>query len=158
MKAQREKQAARQAAKPAAGDMRSAFDSTLTELKTLLSVEPQAAPAEGDSLLADADCHGGSMPHTHAEGGSTLDDEECVGGSMAHSHAEGQSRAEQHKRRQKPRNGKADRLTRAQRSKGAQKEHHGKHDENDDIPLSHDRPICVSDIIPQQNTSIILSQ
>ena len=98
MKALREKQAARQAAKPAAGDMRSAFDSTLTELKTLLSVEPQAAPAEGDSLLADADCHGGSMPHTHAEGGSTLDDEECVGGSMAHSHAEGQSRAEQRRR------------------------------------------------------------
>ena len=97
MKTLREKQAARQAGRPA-GDVKAALDTTLTELKTLLTVEPQAAPAEGDSLLADADCHGGSMPHTHAEGGSTLDDEECVGGSMAHSHAEGQSRAEQRRR------------------------------------------------------------
>ena len=97
MKALREKQAARRAGQPVA-DVKAAFDSTLTELKTLLTVEPQAAPTEGDSLLADADCHGGSMPHDHAEGGSTLEDEECVGGSMVHSHAEGQSRAEQRRR------------------------------------------------------------
>ena len=44
-------------------------------------------------MLADEDCHGGSMPHAHTEGHSELADEECFGGSMAHGHSEGVSRA-----------------------------------------------------------------
>lgn len=74
-----------------------AFESSLTELKELLSVA-QVSPSEGESMLDDADCHGGSMPHTHAEGDSALEDEECVGGSMAHAHTQGESRAAQRRR------------------------------------------------------------
>ena len=73
------------------------FESTLTELRDLLVVGGKA-PAEGDSMLADEDCHGGSMPHAHTEGHSELADEECFGGSMAHGHSEGVSRAD-HARR-----------------------------------------------------------
>lgn len=53
---------------------------------------------QGASMLDDADCAGGSMPHTHAEGHSTLADEDCVGGSMEHTHTEGVSRAAQARR------------------------------------------------------------
>lgn len=48
---------------------------------------------EGESALADEDCRGGSMPHTHEEGVSALVDEDCQGGSMAHDHTEGVERA-----------------------------------------------------------------
>ena len=49
--------------------------------------------AQGKSMLADAECAGGSMEHTHAEGHSALEDEDCHGGSMEHTHTEGVSRA-----------------------------------------------------------------
>ena len=48
---------------------------------------------EGEGMLADPDCAGGSMEHTHTEGHSALADEDCGGGSMAHTHTEGVSRA-----------------------------------------------------------------
>ena len=48
---------------------------------------------EGEGMLADPDCAGGSMEHTHTEGHSALEDEDCAGGSMAHTHTEGVSRA-----------------------------------------------------------------
>ena len=48
---------------------------------------------EGEGMLADPDCAGGSMEHTHAEGHSALEDGDCAGGSMEHSHTEGVSRA-----------------------------------------------------------------
>ncbi len=77
---------------------RASFESSLNELKELLEVKLQPAPTEGDSLLADDDCHGGSMPHAHAEGDSALEDEDCIGGSMEHTHTEGVSRSEQARR------------------------------------------------------------
>jgi len=49
--------------------------------------------AQGEAMLADPDCHGGSMEHTHAEGHSALEDEDCYGGSMEHTHSEGVSRS-----------------------------------------------------------------
>ena len=49
-------------------------------------------------MLDDADCHGGSMEHTHAEGRSALEDEDCMGGSMEHTHTEGVSRVAQARR------------------------------------------------------------
>ena len=55
----------------------------------------QAATGEGAPMLADDDCHGGSMEHTHAEGNAALTDEDCAGGSMEHTHTEGVSRSEQ---------------------------------------------------------------
>ena len=61
-------------------------------------VQPAAQAAQGASMLDDAQCAGGSMPHTHDEGHSTLADEDCVGGSMAHTHTEGVSRADQARR------------------------------------------------------------
>lgn len=97
-KAARAAQAAKQArtaqaAKPAqpAGPAKEA------KLKNLRFV-PLATPAEGGAMLADEDCHGGSMAHTHAEGASSLEDEDCFGGSMEHTHTEGVSRAEQARR------------------------------------------------------------
>ena len=57
------------------------------------AVDPRAV-RQGESMLADDDCHGGSMAHTHDEGHSALADEDCVGGSMAHTHTEGVSRAD----------------------------------------------------------------
>lgn len=51
-----------------------------------------AAVRQGEAMLADDDCHGGSMEHTHTEGHSTLEDEDCYGGSMEHTHTEGVSR------------------------------------------------------------------
>ncbi len=51
-----------------------------------------AAVRQGEAMLADEDCHGGSMPHTHAEGHRALEDEDCYGGSMEHTHTEGVSR------------------------------------------------------------------
>lgn len=74
------------------------FESSLSQLKQLLNVAAQATPAEGESMLTDADCAGGSMPHDHAEGGSALADEECAGGSMPHRHTQGVSRAAQNRR------------------------------------------------------------
>lgn len=61
-------------------------------------VQPAARAAQGASMLDDAQCAGGSMPHTHDEGHSTLADEDCAGGSMAHTHTEGVSRADQARR------------------------------------------------------------
>ena len=65
------------------------------------TAEPVAEPVvnmaegarQGASMLADDECAGGSMAHTHDEGHSRLDDEDCAGGSMAHTHTEGVSRA-----------------------------------------------------------------
>ena len=74
------------------------FESSLTQLKQLLNVAAQASPAEGESMLDDPDCVGGSMPHAHLEGGSALRDEDCAGGSMPHRHTEGVSRAAQSRR------------------------------------------------------------
>ena len=94
----RQKQAARRAQQAAAsGGVSATFDSTLTELKDLLS-QAVGESHEGESLMADADCAGGSMPHTHAEGLSALSDEECAGGSMPHEHTQGERRAEQKRR------------------------------------------------------------
>ena len=92
----REQQARRAAQKPAS--VRTALDARLTELKQLAEVALADAPDEGHSLLEDADCAGGSMPHVHAEGQSGLEDEDCAGGSMAHTHTEGVSRTEQARR------------------------------------------------------------
>ena len=65
-------------------------------------VQPQVRPAaqsvQGASMLEDAECAGGSMPHAHAEGHSALADEDCAGGSMEHTHTEGVSRTAQARR------------------------------------------------------------
>ena len=53
---------------------------------------------EGEGMLADPDCAGGSMEHAHTEGHSALEDEDCAGGSMEHSHTEGVSRTAHAKR------------------------------------------------------------
>ena len=91
--AARAAQAAKQAktAKPA---VQAAQEAKLKNLRFV----PLAVPAEGNPMLDDDDCHGGSMAHTHAEGASSLEDEDCVGGSMAHTHTEGVSRTEQARR------------------------------------------------------------
>ncbi len=100
----KQKQAERAAQKAAGaepvrpGNARASFESSLNDLKELLEVALQPAPGEGESMMADADCAGGSMPHDHAEGGSALEDEECAGGSMAHHHTQGVSRAAQNRR------------------------------------------------------------
>ena len=102
LEALKQKKAERAAQKAAAPVMPSnaeeSFASSLSELKQLLNVAGQAAPAEGESMLADADCAGGSMPHDHAEGGSALEDAECAGGSMPHRHTQGVSREAQSRR------------------------------------------------------------
>ena len=74
------------------------FESSLTQLKELLDVAAQPTPVEGESMMADADCAGGSMPHDHAEGSSALKDAECAGGSMPHRHTQGVSRTAQSRR------------------------------------------------------------
>ena len=79
------------------GNAQTTFDASLTELRQRLNVAG-VAPAEGQSILDDEDCHGGSMPHAHTEGLSDLEDEECVGGSMVHTHTEGVSRTAQARR------------------------------------------------------------
>ena len=94
-KAQRAALAARQAR--AAKPEQAVQPVTEAKLKSLKFV-PLAVPAEGKAMLADDDCHGGSMAHAHDEGHSALEDEDCVGGSMAHNHTEGVSRAEQARR------------------------------------------------------------
>ena len=97
--ADRAAQKAARAAEPVMpSNARASFESSLNELKELLEVAAQPAYAEGDSMMADADCAGGSMPHDHAEGGSALQDEECAGGSMEHHHTQGVSRAAQSRR------------------------------------------------------------
>ena len=88
---------AQSGAKPPMTRAEADFEEALTQMKELLTVNPVAS-AEGASMLDDADCHGGSMPHAHTEGRSSLEDEECVGGSMAHTHTEGVSRAAQSRR------------------------------------------------------------
>lgn len=55
-------------------------------------IRPAAQSVQGASMLDDAECAGGSMPHAHAEGRGALADEDCVGGSMEHTHTEGVSR------------------------------------------------------------------
>ena len=81
------------------GDLKAAVNQWLedgmTEIKGDVKpvVQPAAQSVQGASMLEDADCAGGSMPHTHDEGRSTLADEDCAGGSMEHTHAEGVSRA-----------------------------------------------------------------
>ena len=51
------------------------------------------AVRQGEAMLADDECRGGSMEHTHAEGHSALEDKDCYGGSMEHTHTEGVSRS-----------------------------------------------------------------
>ena len=72
----------------------------MTEIKGDVKpvVQPAAQSVQGASMLEDAQCAGGSMPHVHDEGHSTLVDEDCAGGSMEHTHAEGVSRAAQARR------------------------------------------------------------
>lgn len=53
---------------------------------------------QGEPMLRDEECHGGSMAHVHTEGHSALADEDCFGGSMEHTHTEGVSRTD-HARR-----------------------------------------------------------
>lgn len=67
----------------------------MTEVKADVKppVKLAVQAAQGASMLDDAECAGGSMPHTHDEGHSTLADEDCVGGSMEHTHTEGVNRA-----------------------------------------------------------------
>ena len=71
------------------------LESEMTEIKGEVKpqVQPVGQPTQGASMLEDAECAGGSMPHTHDEGHSSLSDEDCAGGSMAHTHTEGVSRA-----------------------------------------------------------------
>ncbi|MBR1821384.1 MAG: hypothetical protein IJ769_07155 [Clostridia bacterium] len=94
-KAARAMEAAREPVMPS--NAAATFESSLTELRELLDVA-QVVPAEGESMLEDADCRGGSMPHVHVEGQSALADEECAGGSMVHAHTQGVSRAAQRRR------------------------------------------------------------
>ena len=61
-------------------------------------IRPATQSVQGASMLEDAECAGGSMPHVHAEGRGALADAECVGGSMEHTHTEGVSR-KRHARR-----------------------------------------------------------
>ena len=95
--------AARNAAAQKAAGMRAPVESKLLEW---MGVDPEPAkarqeapvqaatvPAEGRSMLEDAECAGGSMPHVHHEGRSALADEDCFGGSMEHTHSEGVSRS-----------------------------------------------------------------
>ncbi len=98
-KAQKAAQAAKQAraaaqAKSAAGPGKPAAEAKLKNLRFV----PLAVPAEGQAMLADEDCLGGSMAHAHDEGASALEDEDCFGGSMEHTHTEGVSRTEQARR------------------------------------------------------------
>ena len=71
------------------------IEGEMTEIKGEVKpqVQPVGQPAQGASMLEDAECAGGSMPHAHDEGHSSLADEDCAGGSMAHTHTEGVSRA-----------------------------------------------------------------
>ena len=84
------------ASRPAAAPAE--FEGAVAELKQRLAVQSAPAAAQGESMLADEECAGGSMPHDHAEGGGALEDAECAGGSMAHTHSEGVSRADQTRR------------------------------------------------------------
>ena len=67
----------------------------MTEIKGDVKpvVQPASQSVQGASMLEDAECAGGSMPHAHDEGHSSLADEDCAGGSMEHTHTEGVSRA-----------------------------------------------------------------
>ena len=81
------------------GDLKAAMnqwlEDSMTEIKGDVKpvVQPAAQSVQGASMLEDAQCAGGSMPHVHDEGHSTLVDEDCAGGSMEHTHTEGVSRA-----------------------------------------------------------------
>ena len=99
MKAERQAQQAGKAQTPATpGNAEASFQNSLNELKQLLNVDAQAAPAEGESMLVDDDCAGGSMPHSHGEGASALADDDCAGGSMPHQHTQGESRKAHNRR------------------------------------------------------------
>ena len=86
------------------GDLKAAMnqwlEDSMTEIKGDVKpvVQPAAQSVQGASMLEDAQCAGGSMPHVHDEGHSTLADEDCAGGSMEHTHTEGVSRAAQARR------------------------------------------------------------
>jgi len=86
------------------GDLKAAMnqwlEDSMTEIKGDVKpvVQPAAQSVQGASMLEDAQCAGGSMPHVHDEGHSTLVDEDCAGGSMEHTHTEGVSRAAQARR------------------------------------------------------------
>ena len=86
------------------GDLKAAMnqwlEDSMTEIKGDVKpvVQPAAQSVQGASMLEDAQCAGGSMPHTHDEGHSSLADEDCAGGSMEHTHTEGVSRAAQARR------------------------------------------------------------
>ena len=81
------------------GDLKAAMNQWLedgmTEIKGDVKpvVQPASQSVQGASMLEDAECAGGSMPHAHDEGHSSLADEDCAGGSMEHTHTEGVSRA-----------------------------------------------------------------
>lgn len=77
----------------ALAEMRRKLEGRAATARRPAAVAAAPAPEQGESLLADEDCKGGSMPHAHIEGHSALEDEDCIGGSMAHSHTEGVSRA-----------------------------------------------------------------
>ena len=69
LKRKKAERAAQKAAVPVMpSNAEESFASSLTELKQLLNVAGQAAPAEGESMMADAECAGGSMPHRHTQG------------------------------------------------------------------------------------------
>ena len=102
-------QSSKAVARLAARDAR--FEKAMQRLEARLNEQPAATweapeilPVEaseirqGEAMLEDPDCAGGSMAHTHAEGHSALEDEDCVGGSMEHVHSEGVSRSD-HARR-----------------------------------------------------------
>ena len=86
------------------GDLKAAMtqwlEDSMTEIKGDVKpvVQPAAQSVQGAPMLDDAQCAGGSMPHTHDEGHSSLADEDCAGGSMEHTHTEGVSRAAQARR------------------------------------------------------------
>ena len=77
---------------------KAAAPEAVPRVEPAVQAAPQMAFMEGESMLLDPDCVGGSMAHTHDEGHGALVDEECVGGSMEHTHTEGVSRADQARR------------------------------------------------------------
>ena len=59
------------ASRPAAAPAE--FEGAVAELKQRLAVQSAPAAAQGESMLADEECAGGSMAHTHSEGVSRAD-------------------------------------------------------------------------------------
>ena len=85
-------------AKTRAANEKTAAPEAVPHVETVVEAAPGLPIMEGESMLLDPDCVGGSMEHTHAEGHSALVDADCVGGSMEHTHTEGVNRAD-HARR-----------------------------------------------------------